>query len=185
MKQEQIDFYQRHRKRLMAEAERMGLTDGYSERYVNKNENFFLAESFARCVTEAVMKSIDPEIEINQHSQSDRIDVDFLSGRTIQLETKCKWASGNTYPTADISFKKDDKVREEGGWLLVYYVGDRKWWIWDLSQTEGAEGYWRHCQTTMAESPQIGEYKRIYEFKDAIYEGCLDKGCSYSFKITH
>lgn len=177
-----VDFLKDKRRELTAIAKNIGLLSGCSEDFINRycpsgysSENVIM-EAFTRIAMEFAMLDIAPKIKIHQRPQDAEFDVDFISGGTEQvMEGKTRYISSTTYPTLDISFRKNDALMERGGLLFVLCLNDLEYFIWDLSEYEPTTGTWtkNHYTAYNANNYRETETKRCFDIKRAKYKGNL------------
>lgn len=175
--------YKKYRTQLLDISDKMGLLSSMTEEkranILANREDFVIAEAWARYIIDTVFYEIDPRVRVHQLPQYSTFDAEIESGRTIQVEAKCRNFSSGRYKTSKLSYKKGDFIDKANGWLLVFWNGDGHYRIFDLEKYKPKLGWWNHTHYT-AEAKDLDNYKErercwIFDNDAAIMEGNLVK----------
>lgn len=137
------------------------------------NRRILLTEALSRYIGEECLFDIDlnwagknNEGFLVQMPVSSRYDIDWFSdtyGIQIPVEVKCRGCRSNDYPTTDITASKGDFVSGKTGCVLIFFLEDSKYYLFDLLEYTPKKSKWVHKATTAYDNGETVEEER-YQF---------------------
>lgn len=112
-----------------------------------------------------------------------KYDIYFYSGGTkVFCEGKARDFKSTKYPDFKVSASKCDFGGCDDWWVIAYFKGDDRWFVWDLGKYKPLfekDGY-RHRKYTVVppgeDNPIIIEDAWVFEFDNATLKGRLRNG---------
>lgn len=160
----------------------LGLVSSYTEEErAEIRQEFIEAEGKSRWYMEQILWSINGDLELYHKPQLSKYDLYFYSGGTkVMTEGKARDFSSSRYPDLKVSASKCDFNDCDDWWVVVYYEGDDRWFIWNLGEYKPSfekDGY-RHRKYTALPydpitNPIIVEDAWVFDFNDASMSGRL------------
>lgn len=160
----------------------IGLVTGYTEeKRAEIKTEFIRAEGKSRWFLEQVLWTINGDLELYHKPQLYKYDLYFYSGDTrVNAEGKVRDYPSNQYTDLKISASKCDFKDCNNWWVVTYFEGDDRWFIWDLGEYKPRfekDGY-RHRKYTALPydpitNPIIVEDAWVFDFDRAKLSGGL------------
>ena len=157
----------------------LGVLTAYTEEQRSRiKTDFIRREGKSRWYQEQILWSINEELGIYHKPQLSKYDLWFISGGTrVNAEGKVREYNSGRYENLKVSASKCDFSKCDDWWLIAYFEGDRKWFIWDLGKYKPRlekDAYTHNKYTADTDNNYlITEDAWVFDFKDATMEGTL------------
>lgn len=147
------------------------------------NERIVLTEALSRYVGERCLydasKSGDFELRQDEcwlvHQPVDaRYDIDYIYDGDIPfpVEVKCRACKSTDYPTTDLSASKGDFISGRTGLVLIAFLEDSKYFIFNLQEYTPPKNKWFKPVTTACDNgDRIEEERYQFDLSRAVHSG--------------